>query len=329
MNERADSTKHLLEVKNLKKYFPIKGGIFSKTIGQVYAVDGVSFFLKEGESLGLVGESGCGKSTTARAILRLIEPTEGEILFEGKDICKVDDKEMRSFRRHMQIVFQDPYASLDPRKTVERIIGEPLDVFSIGTKKERKERVAYLLEKVGLYPEHAQRYPHEFSGGQRQRIGIARALALNPKLVIGDEPVSALDVSIQAQVINLLEDIQKEFNLSYIIIAHDLAVVEHICDRIAVMYLGRIVEIATDKDLYTSPTHPYTIALLSAIPMPDPGVSKKRIILEGDVPSPMHPPAGCHFHSRCPHKKEICVTTIPQLTDIGNNHFVACHLDKN
>jgi len=329
MNERADSTKHLLEVKNLKKYFPIKGGIFSKTVGYVYAVDGVSFFLNEGESLGLVGESGCGKSTTARAILRLIEPTEGEILFEGKDICKVDDREMRSFRRHMQIVFQDPYASLDPRKTVERIIGEPLDVFSIGTKKERKERVAYLLEKVGLYPEHAQRYPHEFSGGQRQRIGIARALALNPKLVIGDEPVSALDVSIQAQVINLLEDIQKEFNLSYIIIAHDLAVVEHICDRIAVMYLGRIVEIAKDKDLYTSPTHPYTIALLSAIPMPDPGVTKKRIIVEGDVPSPMHPPDGCHFHTRCPRKKEICTTTIPPLADIGNGHSVACHLEKN
>jgi oligopeptide/dipeptide ABC transporter ATP-binding protein len=318
----------LIEVNHLKKYFPIKGGIFSKTIGQVYAVDDVSFSLKEGESLGLVGESGCGKSTTARAVLRLIEPTAGEILFEGRDICKVDKREMRSFRRHMQIVFQDPYASLDPRKTVERIIGEPLEVFRIGSKKERKERVAYLLEKVGLYPEHAQRYPHEFSGGQRQRIGIARALALNPKLVIGDEPVSALDVSIQAQVINLLEDLQREFGLSYIIIAHDLAVVEHICDRIAVMYLGKIVEIATDKDLYTSPSHPYTVALLSAIPNPDPGVSKKRIILEGDVPSPMHPPPGCHFHNRCPQRKEICVTTIPPLTDIGNNHFVACHLGQ-
>jgi len=329
MNERTDTTKPLLEIKNLKKYFPIKGGIFSKTVGQVYAVDGVSFFLNEGESLGLVGESGCGKSTTARAILRLIEPTEGEVLFEGKDICKVDDRAMRSFRRHMQIVFQDPYASLDPRKTVERIIGEPLEVFHIGTKKERKDRVATLLQKVGLYPEHAQRYPHEFSGGQRQRIGIARALALNPKLVIGDEPVSALDVSIQAQVINLLEDIQEEFKLSYIIIAHDLAVVEHICDRIAVMYLGRIVEIAKDRELYTSPTHPYTVALLSAIPMPDPGVTKKRIILEGDVPSPMHPPAGCHFHTRCPHKKEICTTAVPPLTDIGNGHFVACHLEKN
>jgi peptide/nickel transport system ATP-binding protein/oligopeptide transport system ATP-binding protein len=329
MNQRADSAKPLLEIKNLKKYFPVKGGIFSKTVGHVFAVDGVSFTLSEGESLGLVGESGCGKSTTARAILRLIEPTEGEIIFEGKDICKVDDREMRSFRRHMQIVFQDPYASLDPRKTVERIIGEPLEVFRIGTKKERKERVAYLLGKVGLYPEHAQRYPHEFSGGQRQRIGIARALALNPKLVIGDEPVSALDVSIQAQVINLLEDIQEEFKLSYIIIAHDLAVVEHICDRIAVMYLGRIVEIAKDRDLYTSPTHPYTVALLSAIPMPDPSFAKKRIILEGDVPSPMHPPAGCHFHTRCPRKKEICITTIPPLIDIGNQHFVACHVEKN
>jgi oligopeptide transport system ATP-binding protein len=316
----------LLEVKNLKKYFPIRGGIFSKVIGYVYAVDGVSFYLNKGESLGLVGESGCGKSTTARAILRLIEPTEGEILFEGKDVCKLDHGEMRSIRRDMQIVFQDPYASLDPRRTVEQIIGEPLDVFQVSTKKERKDRIAYLLQKVGLSPDHARRYPHEFSGGQRQRIGIARALALNPKLIIGDEPVSALDVSIQAQVINLLEDIQKEFKLSYIIIAHDLAVVEHVCDRIAVMYLGRIVELAKDRELYTSPLHPYTVALLSAIPVPDPNITKKRIILEGDVPSPMRPPPGCHFHTRCPRKKEECERTIPELTEIGNGHYVACHL---
>jgi peptide/nickel transport system ATP-binding protein len=318
----------LLEVKNLKKYFPIKGGIFSKPIGYVYAVDGVSFYLNKGESLGLVGESGCGKSTTARVILRLIEPTEGEILFEGKDVCRLDHQGMRAVRRDMQIVFQDPYASLDPRRTVEQTIGEPLNVFHISTKKERKERIAYLLQKVGLNPDHARRYPHEFSGGQRQRIGIARALALNPKLIIGDEPVSALDVSIQAQVINLLEDLQKEFNLSYIIIAHDLAVVEHVCDRIAVMYLGRIVELAKDKELYTSPVHPYTVALLSAIPVPDPKITKKRIILEGDVPSPMRPPAGCHFHTRCPRKKDVCHTTIPTLKEIKEGHFVACHLDN-
>jgi oligopeptide/dipeptide ABC transporter ATP-binding protein len=316
----------LLEVKNLKKYFPVKGGIFSKPIGYVYAVDGVSFHLNEGESLGLVGESGCGKSTTARAILRLIEPTEGEILFEGKDVCKLGHDEMRSIRRDMQIVFQDPYASLDPRRTVEQIIGEPLDVFRVYAKKERKDRITHLLQKVGLSPDHARRYPHEFSGGQRQRIGIARALALNPKLIIGDEPVSALDVSIQAQVINLLEDIQKEFKLSYIIIAHDLAVVEHVCDRIAVMYLGRIVELARDKELYSSPVHPYTIALLSAIPVPDPNISKERIILEGDVPSPMYPPPGCHFHTRCPRRKEACETIVPKLTEVKEGHFVACHL---
>jgi len=319
-------TELLLEVKNLKKYFPIKGGIFSKPIGYVQAVDGVSFSLNRGESLGLVGESGCGKSTAARAILRLIEPTAGEILFEGKDVCKLDREELRSIRREMQIVFQDPYASLDPRRTVEQIIGEPLDVFHISTKKERKERIASLLQKVGLSPDHARRYAHEFSGGQRQRIGIARALALNPKLIIGDEPVSALDVSIQAQVINLLEDIQEEFKLSYIIIAHDLAVVEHVCDRIAVMYLGRIAELAKDRELYASPLHPYTVALLSAIPVADPNITRKRIILEGDIPSPMHPPSGCHFHTRCPRKKEVCQTAIPELREIKEDHFVACHL---
>jgi len=319
-------TELLLEVKNLKKYFPIKGGIFSKPIGYVQAVDGVSFSLNRGESLGLVGESGCGKSTAARAILRLIEPTAGEILFEGKDVCKLDREELRSIRREMQIVFQDPYASLDPRRTVEQIVGEPLDVFHISTKKERKERIASLLQKVGLSPDHARRYAHEFSGGQRQRIGIARALALNPKLIIGDEPVSALDVSIQAQVINLLEDIQEEFKLSYIIIAHDLAVVEHVCDRIAVMYLGRIAELAKDRELYASPLHPYTVALLSAIPVADPNITRKRIILEGDIPSPMHPPSGCHFHTRCPRKKEVCQTAIPELREIKEDHFVACHL---
>jgi len=316
----------LLNVENLKKYFPIKGGLFQKSMGHVRAVDGVGFFLNRGESLGLVGESGCGKSTTARALLRLIEPTEGKVLFDGKDVCALPKEELRQLRRDMQIVFQDPYASLDPRRSVGQIIGEPLDVFGVcSNRSEREERIAYLLKEVGLQPEHAWRYPHEFSGGQRQRIGIARALALNPKLIIGDEPVSALDVSIQAQIINLLEDIQKNFGLSYIIIAHDLAVVEHICDRIAVMYLGRIVESAPDVELYTNPKHPYTQALLSAVPEPDPDIRKERIILTGDVPSPSRPPPGCHFHTRCSARQETCAVSAPGLVDIGEDHYVACH----
>jgi oligopeptide transport system ATP-binding protein len=315
----------LLEVRNLKKYFPIKGGILSKTIGHVQAVDGISFKLFPGETVGLVGESGCGKSTAARAILRLIEPTGGEVLFEGEDILKLGKKPMRSLRRQMQIIFQDPYASLNPRMTVASIVGEPLEIHKIAKGRQKEEAVANILEKVGLRPEHMRRYPHEFSGGQRQRIGIARALALNPKLIIGDEPVSALDVSIQAQVINLLEDLQQEFNLTYLIIAHDLSVVEHISDRVAVMYLGKIVEMATDRELYENPSHPYTEALLSAVPRPDPTIKKQRIILAGDVPSPINPPSGCRFHTRCLYAKADCKTVEPELQDIGGNHFVACH----
>ncbi len=315
----------LLEVKHLKKHFPIKGGVFSKIIGYVYAVDDINFTLEKGETLGLVGESGCGKSTTGRTILRLIEPTEGMISFEGQDITHLDKGAMRALRREMQIIFQDPYASLNPRMTVGSIIGEPLEIHKIAKGSEKEERVASLLQKVGLRAEDMRKYPHEFSGGQRQRIGIARALALNPKLIVCDEPVSALDVSIQAQVINLLEDLQAEFGLSYLFIAHNLNVVEHISNRVAVMYLGQIVELASDEELYKNPQHPYTEALLSAVPIPDPTVKKKRIILEGDVPSPINPPKGCHFHTRCMYKDKICEEVEPEFKDIGGGHWVACH----
>lgn len=315
----------LLEVKELRKYFPIKKGILSKHVGYVYAVDNVSFTLARGETLGLVGESGCGKTTLGRAILRLIEPTGGEILFEGENILAYDDEKMRRLRQEMQIIFQDPYSSLNPRMTVAELIGEGLKSHGIGTPSERKERIAMLMEKVGLRPEQLSRYPHEFSGGQRQRIGIARALALNPKLIICDEPVSALDVSIQAQVVNLLVNLQKEFGLSYIFIAHDLNVVEHISDRVAVMYLGKIVELAKDTELYQSPKHPYTEALLSAVPVPNPKAKKKRILLEGEIPSPINLPPGCRFFSRCSYRMKVCGEVEPVFKDLGEDHWVSCH----
>lgn len=328
MNNYTDDV--ILEVKNLKKYFPIKRGIvFSKHVGDVKAVDGVSFYIRKGETLGLVGESGCGKSTVARTIIRLLDPTDGEIIFDGVDISKLPYSSLRRIRRDMQIIFQDPYSSLNPRMTVSEIIGEPLQVHKIvSSSKEREKRVQELLELVGLAPYHATRYPHEFSGGQRQRIGIARALALNPKFIVADEPTSALDVSIRSQIINLLQDLQKEFKLTYLFISHDLAVIRHICDRIAVMYLGKIVELSENEDLYTSPLHPYTQALLSAIPIPDPELAEKRkkIVLTGDVPSPVNPPSGCRFHPRCPSAMDICSKIEPELKEIKPNQFVACHL---
>ncbi|OZS76804.1 dipeptide/oligopeptide/nickel ABC transporter ATP-binding protein [Tetzosporium hominis] len=328
-------TEPLLKVEGLKKYFPVKNGLFGKTTGHVKAVDDVSFYVNEGETLGIVGESGCGKSTTGRMLMRLLEPTEGTVTFNGQELTKLSPQEMRKARREIQMVFQDPYASLNPRHTVEKILMEPLIVHNIGDTKSRKKMVRDFLEIVGLSSYHAKRYPHQFSGGQRQRIGIARALMTNPKLIIADEPVSALDVSIQAQVLNLMQKLQRELKLTYIFIAHDLGVVRHISDRVGVMYLGKMVELASSENLYAEPLHPYTKALLSAVPVPDPNFTREEILLEGDIPSPSNPPSGCTFHTRCPFAMDRCKQVVPQLEEIKAGHYVACHLydadmiDKN
>ncbi|WP_404449274.1 dipeptide ABC transporter ATP-binding protein [Sutcliffiella horikoshii] len=323
------SSDNILEVRGLKKYFPIKAGLLQRHVGDVKAVDDLNFYIKKGETLGLVGESGCGKSTTGRTIIRLYEPTEGNIIFKGRDIATMSESELRkTVRKDIQMVFQDPFATLNPRKTLRSILKEPYNTHNLFTRKEREEKVQELLAKVGLDPSFINRYPHEFSGGQRQRIGIARALALNPELIIADEAVSALDVSIQAQIINLMQDLQKEMGLSYIFISHDLSVVRHISDRVGVMYLGRMMELATKQDLYSEPLHPYTQALLSAVPSTrrKGQVKRERIVLKGELPSPANPPTGCVFHTRCPAAMDVCKQLVPQFKEVKPDHFVACHL---
>jgi len=321
----------LLEVRHVKKYFPIKQGVVQREVARVHAVDDVSFTVREGETLGLVGESGCGKSTLGRTIIRLLEPTDGQIIFQGHDISHLRTGKLRPLRREMQMVFQDPYASLNPRKRVGTIVSDPMKIHNLGSRAEQKRRVGEILETVGLSPEHYNRFPHEFSGGQRQRIGIARALALRPKLIVADEPVSALDVSIQSQMLNLLDDLQNELRLTYIFIAHDLGVVRHVSDRIAVMYLGKLVEVSPAEELYTRPIMPYSEALLSAVPIPDPDLAEKRerIVLEGDVPSPINPPSGCRFHPRCRYATDVCGQVEPPLVDYGSGHLAACHHPLN
>ncbi len=322
----ASTNPNLLEVKNLKKYFSTGGNFFGKPDFNVRAVDGVSFTLKQGETLGLVGESGCGKSTVARAILRLMEPTSGEVFYRGQNLASLSQSEMQTLRQEMQIIFQDPKASLNPRRQIGSILEEPFKIHNITGKPERKERVAQLLKKVGLTPEHANRFPHEFSGGQLQRIGIARAIALTPRLIVADEPVSSLDVSIRAQVMNLMQDLKETLNISYLFISHDMTIVEHFSDRVAVMYLGKIVELATSEKLYTDPRHPYTEALLSVIPRMESDRDKQRQLIKGDIPSPANPPSGCAFHTRCPIKEKICETTVPELKEVEPGHFSACLL---
>ncbi len=321
---KSNGKKNLIEIKELVKYFPVRGGLLQRVVAWVQAVDNISFFIREGETLGLVGESGCGKTTVGRTMLRLVEPTSGSIMFDNTDILKLDGRELKDMRRNMQIIFQDPYASLDPRMPIGESIAEGLRIHRVGTPRERFEIVIEMLRKVGMEDYHARRYPHEFSGGQRQRIGIARALALRPKFIVADEPVSALDVSIQSQVLNILKDLQRDFGLTYLFIAHNLSVVEHISDRVAVMYLGKMVEMADRYELFRNPLHPYTQALMSAIPVPDPTLIRDRIILEGDVPSPLNPPGGCRFHPRCPVALDVCGIEEPAFREVSPDHFVAC-----